>query len=161
MSTPHTYHLRRIEKDMPGRADQLSVLRGQEYLSLALCHNGEPYLVSLNYVYDEAQNRFYVHSATEGRKVACLRANPRVFGQVVENRGYIRGQCSQSYRSVMFWARAVFVDDQQEKRESLAAMIDRYEPDPAPLKARLLAGDLSTVLVVRLDVESMSGKQGS
>ena len=42
-----TYHLRRIERDMPDRADQLAVLRAQKYLSLGMALDNEPYLVSL------------------------------------------------------------------------------------------------------------------
>jgi nitroimidazol reductase NimA-like FMN-containing flavoprotein (pyridoxamine 5'-phosphate oxidase superfamily) len=103
---PETYHLRRIERDMPDRADQLAVLRTQKYLSLALARDNQPYLVSLNYGFSEAENCFYVHSAPEGRKLDYLRANPRVWGQVIEDRGYLVGQCSHSYRSVMFEARA-------------------------------------------------------
>ena len=40
-----------------------------------------------------------------------LRANPSVWGQVIEDRGYLPGQCSHAYRSVMFEARAEFVTD--------------------------------------------------
>ena len=49
-----------------------------------------------------------------------LRANPRVWGQVIEDRGYLPGQCAHAYRSVMFEARAEFVTDLQEKRRALA-----------------------------------------
>ena len=154
-----SYHLRRIDRDMPDRADQLTVLRGQQYLSLALAHDNQPYLVSLNYAFSEPENCFYVHSATEGRKLDYLRANPRVWGQVVEDHGYMTGQCSHAYRSVMFAAHAQFVEDLEEKRRALALMIDHADPDPEPLKQRLVAtADLKSVLVIRLMVESMSGK---
>jgi len=33
------YHLRRIERDMPDRADQLGVLRGQKFLSPAMARS--------------------------------------------------------------------------------------------------------------------------
>ena len=43
---------------------------------------------------------------------------PCVWGQVVEDRGYLPGQCSHAYRSVMFEARAEFVADLEEKRRA-------------------------------------------
>jgi uncharacterized protein len=155
------YHLRRIERDMPDRADQLAVLRTQKYLSLAMARDNQPYLVSLNYGFSEPENCFYVHSAPEGRKLDYLRANPRVWGQVIEDRGYLAGQCSHSYRSVMFEARAEFVEDLDDKRRALSLMIDHADPDPEPLKQRLVAtSGLEQVVVLRLAIQSLSGKQG-
>ncbi|HPM79587.1 MAG TPA: pyridoxamine 5'-phosphate oxidase family protein [Candidatus Anammoximicrobium sp.] len=154
-----TYHLRRVDRDMPDRKDQLAVLRGQKYLSLALAHDNQPYLVSLNYAFSDQENCFYVHSATEGRKIDYLRANPRVWGQVIEDHGYMTGECSHAYRSVMFEARAEFVEDLDEKRRALSLMIDHADPDPEPLKQKLVAtADLKQVLVIRLVVVRMSGK---
>ena len=156
------YHLRRIERDMPDRADQLAVLRSQKYLSLAMACDNQPYLVSLNYAFSEDENCFYVHSAPQGRKIEMLRANPRVWGQVIEDRGYLPGQCSHSYRSVMFEARAEFVSDLEEKRRALALMIVHADPDAAEaLQQRLVAtSDLAQVTVIRLAVVSLGGKQG-
>ncbi len=92
-----TYHLRRIERDMPDRADQLSVLRGQKFLTLAMCKDGRPYVVALNYAFSEGENCFYLHSAPEGRKVDYLTANPLVSGMVIEDLGYAVGECSHKY----------------------------------------------------------------
>jgi nitroimidazol reductase NimA-like FMN-containing flavoprotein (pyridoxamine 5'-phosphate oxidase superfamily) len=162
MDNPPTYHLRRMERDMPERGDQLAVLRGQKFLTLAMAMENQPYLVSLNYAYDERENCFYVHCATEGRKLDYLRANPRVRGQVIEDRGYLRGQCSHAYRSVMFQARAEFVEDLAEKRRALALMIDHADPDPEPLRKRMIENQsLEKVLVICLRVEQMSGKRSS
>lgn len=155
------YHLRRIERDMPERADQLDVLRAQKFLSLAMSHDNQPYLVSLNYAYSEAENCFYVHSAPEGRKLDYLRSNPSVWGQVIEDRGYLVGQCSHAYRSVMFQSQAEFIEDLQDKRRALSLLIDHADPDPEPLKQKLVAtADLNQVVVIRLAVQWMGGKSG-
>jgi nitroimidazol reductase NimA-like FMN-containing flavoprotein (pyridoxamine 5'-phosphate oxidase superfamily) len=160
--TEEHYHLRRIERDMPDRADQVAVLRGQKYLSLAMARGNRPYLVSLNYAFSQQENCFYVHSAPRGRKIDVLRANPRVWGQVIEDRGYLPGRCSHAYRSVMFEALAEFVEDLLEKRRALALMIEHADPDSAEsLTQRLVAtSDLTKVTVLRLAVLSMGGKQG-
>ena len=156
------YHLRRIERDMPDRADQLAVLRGQKYLSLAMACDNRPYLVSLNYAFREEENCFYVHSAPQGRKIEMLRANPCVWGQVIKDRGYLPGQCSHAYRSVMFEARAEFIADLEEKRHALSQMIEHADPDAADsLRERVVTtSDLANVAVIRLAVMSLGGKQG-
>ena len=159
---PEAYHLRRVERDMPDRDDQLAVVRSQKYLSLAMTRGEQPYLVSMNYAYSEQENCFYVHSASEGRKLVYLRANPRIWGQIIEDRGYLAGQCAHAYRSIMFAGRAEFVEDVEQKRRALAMMIDHADADPEPLKQRLIAtADLRNVIVLRLVVFSMSGKQGA
>jgi nitroimidazol reductase NimA-like FMN-containing flavoprotein (pyridoxamine 5'-phosphate oxidase superfamily) len=155
------YHLRRIERDMPGRAEQLAVVRSQKFLSLAMSHENRPYLVAMNYAYSDEENCFYVHSAGDGRKIHHLRANPRVWGLIIEDRGYLLGRCSHSYRSVMFQARAEFVEEPESKLRALSLLIDHADPDPEPLKQRLVATpNASNVTVLRLVVESLSGKQG-
>jgi nitroimidazol reductase NimA-like FMN-containing flavoprotein (pyridoxamine 5'-phosphate oxidase superfamily) len=156
-----TYHVRRVERDMPDRSDQLAVLHGQKYLSLAMARDNQPYLVSLNYGFSEAENCFFVHCATEGRKLDFLRANPRVWGQVIEDRGYVSGKCAHAYRSVMFEALAEFVDDPEEKYRALLLMIEYSDPDPQPMRDRLAStANLDSVLVLRLRVQWMGGKQG-
>jgi nitroimidazol reductase NimA-like FMN-containing flavoprotein (pyridoxamine 5'-phosphate oxidase superfamily) len=157
---PDTYHLRRAERDMPDRADQLAVIRGQKFLTLAMSRGDEPYLISLNYAYDERENCFYVHSAPQGKKLDFLRANPRFWGQIVEDGGYIEGKCAYSYRCVMFSGRAEFVTATDEKLRALFMMIDQADAASQPLKADLAKSDLGKVLVIRLRVEQMSGKAG-
>jgi DNA repair protein RadC len=89
----------------------------------------------------------------------CTMAAVKKWGQVIEDHGYMTGECSHAYRSVMFEARAEFVEDLDEKRRALSLMIDHADPDPEPLKQKLVAtADLKQVLVIRLVVVRMSGK---
>jgi uncharacterized protein len=149
-----------MEKDMPGRAEWLEVIRAGKYLSLAMCDGGRPYMIALNYSFDAGENCFYAHCAAGGRKLDILRANPAVWGMIVEDGGYIVGECSYRYRSVMFEGVAEFVEDLAIKRTALMAMIDHAEPDPEPLKARMLtSGSIAGIVVLRLRVAAMSGKQ--
>ncbi len=155
-----TYHLRRQEKTIADQDELVAIIRGQKYLTLALCYNDEPYLVSLNYGFDAAARCFYVHCAGEGKKIDILRANPAVWGQVIEDRGYQDARCDHWFRSVHFKGRVSFVDDIEEKRAALHLMIDALEPDPAPVGQRLItAKSLRSVTVLKIAVESWSGKQ--
>ena len=158
MPNAQKYHLRKMEKEMPQRADQLAVIRSQKFLTLAMANGNEPYLVTLNYGFSEPENCFYAHCAAEGKKIDFLRQNPRVWGQVIADCGYAAGKCSHNYKCVMFEARAEFVARDPEKRRALEMMIDQLEPEPQKVK-KMLAGKLEDVLVLRLRVESMTGKQ--
>jgi nitroimidazol reductase NimA-like FMN-containing flavoprotein (pyridoxamine 5'-phosphate oxidase superfamily) len=155
---PAKYHPRRTDREITTRAQMVEIIRRCHYLTLALCQGDEPYLVALNYGFDEKANCFYVHAATRGRKLEVLRANPRVWGMIIDDLGYVKGECSHHYRSVMFEGRATFVEDDQEKSRGLAIMIDDAEKADMPeMKARL-AGKTAGVVVLRIDVTAMSGK---
>jgi hypothetical protein len=158
MASNQKYHLRKTEKAMPERADQLAVLHSQKFLTMALANEDEPYLTTMNYAFSEPENCFYVHCAPEGKKIDFLRRNPRFWGQVVQDRGYAAGDCSHNYRSVMFEGQVEFVETEPEMRRALELMIDQLEPEPQKVKGTL-AGKLEGVAVLRLRVESMTGKQ--
>ncbi len=154
------YHPTRVEKNMPSREEQLAVIREQAFLTIALCAGNEPYLVTLNYAFDEGDMCFYVHAASKGRKLDILRENPRVWGQVIEDRGYIIGECSHAYRAVMFEGVVEWVEETQAKQAALGLMIEKYEADPEPTKERLLgAKGLTGTTVLRIKVVGMSGKR--
>ena len=154
------YHLRRRDRDMPERADQLEVIRGGKYLTLALSRDNQPYLVTLCYAFDEDQNCFYVHGATSGKKLDYLRANGRVWGQVVEDHGYAVGKGTYYYRTVMFDALAELVEEPEAKARALLALIERYEPEPEPMAAKMMVkGLIDRTAVLRLRVLAMSGKR--
>ncbi len=153
------YHPLRIEKEIADRATQVAIIRGQQYLTIAMSAEGEPYLVTLNYAFSEDENCFYAHCGNAGKKLDMLRANPRVWGQVIEDRGYVKGKCTHAYRAVMFEGTAEFVEPPEEKRRALEVMIDRFEPAPANMKAGLTSATLAKTTILRLRVVGMSGKQ--
>jgi len=156
------YHQRRAELAIAGPAELLEIIQGQKHMTLALCCDNEPYLVTVNYGYDPGEGCFYFHCAPQGKKVDYLRANPIVWGQVLDDRGYLPGRCDHAYRTVQFRGRAEFVEGLEEKRCALALMIERLEPDPEPVKARLLVEErVSKVTLVRVRVLEMTGKHGS
>ncbi len=152
------YHTRHPEKALTDPAELLELARAARFVTLALCRGDEPYLVTVNHALDESGELLYFHCAVQGRKIEFIRANPRVWGQILEDRGYLAGQCDHAYRSVQFAGRAELVEDGAEKRRALELLIDRHEPDPGPVKARLLERDLTKVGVVRVRISDWFGK---
>jgi hypothetical protein len=74
------YHVRRGDKEIRDEETMRKALKSTSYVTLAMCRDGEPYLVSLSHCFDEAGNCLYFHCAPEGKKLDFLRANPRVWG---------------------------------------------------------------------------------
>lgn len=155
-----TFHLRRQEKIIEDQDELVAIIQGQKYMTLAMCRDDGPYLASLNYGFDPEARCFYVHCADEGRKIDILRTNPTVWGQVIEDRGYQDTRCDHFFRSVHFKGRVSFVEDIEDKRAALNLMIDALEPEPEPVRQRLItAKSLQSVTILKIAVEGWSGKQ--
>ena len=155
------YHIRRSDKALEDRAEMVRILKSQKHATLALCADDQPYLVTMNHGYDESEHCLYFHCAPTGKKIDLIRANPRVWGQVLEDGGYLDGECDHAYRTVQFQGRAEFVEDPVEKGRALALMIDQLESAPEPVKARNLVPEKITgVCILRVRLGEMTGKAG-
>lgn len=157
-----TWHTRHPDRAIADPAEIARIVAGQKFLTLAMCAENEPYLVTLSHAFDAERNCFYFHCAPSGRKLDVIRANPQVYGQVLEDCGYVPGECEHRYRTIQFEGTAGLVTDPDEKLRALRLLIDRLEPEPEPVKARLLKSErLGGVAVLRVEVAGWSGKQGS
>jgi nitroimidazol reductase NimA-like FMN-containing flavoprotein (pyridoxamine 5'-phosphate oxidase superfamily) len=155
-----SYHLRRTDKALTDREEIERVLATTRYVSLAMCAEDQPYLVTLNHGYDRQRNCLYFHCAPKGRKMDMLKANPRVWGMAVEDLGYLDGDCDHAYRSVMFGGRVSFLSEEAAKRHALEVMIHQQESDPRRvIEEQLTAREVAAVTIGRIDLEFVSGKQ--
>ena len=154
------YHIRRRDKEITDPEQMKKILKTTNYVTLAMVKDGEPYLVSLSHAYNEAKHCIYIHSASEGKKLEYLRANPVVWGQAMLDYGYHKGECSHLYASVMFKGRVQFIDDVEEKRGVFKAMILQLEPDPESIMDETLKSTgIPTTIVAKINIEYMSGKK--
>lgn len=156
-----SYHIRRSDKALEDRADLVRILKGQKHVTLALCSDNQPYLVTMNHGYDELEHCLYFHCAPNGKKVDFIRANPKVWGQALEDGGYLDGACDHAYRTVQFQGRAEFVTDLEGKLRALSVMIEQLESSPEPVKARNLEPEkVAGVCIIRVRLGEMTGKAG-
>ncbi len=154
------YHMRRADKSMADEEEMLALVRSQRLLTIAMCKDGEPYLVTVDYGFDEGARTFLLHCADEGKKLDLLRANPVVWGQVLEDRGYIDGDCDHAYRCVQFRGRAELLADEGAKRDALRLMMRQLESNVSEERwAEFEAKALDKVVVVAVRVEAMTGKR--
>lgn len=154
------YHQRRPEKAITQRHELDGIIRSQKTMTLAMCNNNEPYLTTVNYGYDEPEQCFYFHCAPAGKKVDFLKANPQVWGQIVDDQGYLDGQCNHAYRSIQFSGQAELLDDAQERQRAMDLMVDQLESDPVTMKQRLAGpGVLEKAALFRIRIGAMTGKR--
>ena len=156
-----SYHgLRRKEQEIKDPGELKEILAKTQYVTVAMCKDNEPYLVTLSHGYDEKRNALYFHCAFEGKKIEILKANDRVWGQAIVDRGYVQGECDHLFSSVQFSGRVRFVEDAEEKRHALAVMIGQLEQEPEKvMTAKVTGAAVAKTCIGRIDIEFLSGKR--
>ena len=158
------HHIRRGDRELTEATDVEGVLRRGRFAAVAMCHKGEPYVVTLSYGYDAAERALYFHVAPEGRKLDAIAGDPRVCATVVIDGGYERGACEHHYESVVITGTMRLVDSDGERRHGMRVLLNHLEDDPEPLWERhCLDGDevYRRMSVARLDIGEITGKAGS
>ena len=150
--------MRRPERQIKGRKRLLELLESKEHVTFAMCKDNIPYLVTVNHYYDKKTNCIYFHCAPKGKKSDYMKANPAVWGQVMDDLGPVEGECDREYRTVMFRGKVRFVDSMQEKKHALELMIDRLSSRPARVKDAMTDARLDKVAICRIDLLQMTGK---
>lgn len=156
------YHLQKKERAIRDQAELLRIIKKGKYLTLALCKNGEPYIVTLSYGYDESKNVFYFHSRRRGMKADFILGNPQVCATIVEDRGYIMNECAHEFRSVIIRGNMFFVESLEEKKYGMDILLKHLEDNPDKIRRESLSNDMvyRNLGILRLDVIEIQGKWG-
>lgn len=155
------YHMHKKEREITDRIKLLEIIKRGKYATIGLCHGDNPYVVTLNYGYDDTQNCLYFHSALRGLKLEFLRKNPNVCATVIQDLGYVDGQCDHKYRSAVLWGKMELVGNLEEKKHGLNVLLDHLESDPDRMKKKLLSKEdvFEKVAILRLDISQICGKE--
>ncbi|MCF2142420.1 MAG: pyridoxamine 5'-phosphate oxidase family protein [Candidatus Heimdallarchaeota archaeon] len=154
--------IRRKEKAIRTTKEMQEILLQAKYITLAMCTNNEPYLVTVSHGYDKKQNCLYFHCAAEGKKIDILRKNNLVWGQALLDKGYVYGKCDHLYTTTQFKGRVEFITDLAEKKRALTLMIHQLEEESQReqvMTNQLTDKAIKDVTIGRIDIDFMSGKQ--
>lgn len=156
------YHMRRAEREIAGRDELAGILRRGKYVTLALCRGDEPYVVTMSYGYDAELEALYFHCAHEGLKLAFAEANPQACGTVIEDLGYLQGECAHAYRSVVLRGELRKVEHEAERKHGMEVLLGHLEEEPEAVRERTLPDDAAyaRATILRLDIREITGKQG-
>ena len=134
------------------------ILRNGKYCVMAVSgDDGYPYAVPVNYVYVYDGTAIFIHSAAQGHKIDALIRNPKCSLCMVDKDDVIPEEFTSYFRSVIVFGKAHFVETTDEKIAALRLLGDKYSPgiDPEAEIARFI----KTVSILRIDIESASGKE--
>ncbi len=152
--------MRRKEKEITERTVMEELLREQEVGRLATSVDDQPYIVPINYVYNDGKIIF--HSHKDGTKMANIAKNPRVCFEV-DSGEIVRAEkpCDYSWRymSVIVKGNVKIITDPAARLVALRRISDKYAPGKGKtLTADELAKNPQLVLA-EIVIEEMTGKK--
>ncbi|MHA1690244.1 MAG: pyridoxamine 5'-phosphate oxidase family protein [Candidatus Heimdallarchaeaceae archaeon] len=154
--------IRRKEKAITDETTMKKILSEVAYVTIALCKDNQPYLVSLSHGYDSDKNCIYFHCASEGKKIDYLKENNVVWGQAIIDKGYVQGACDHLYATTQFKGKVTFIDDFEEKKEALTNMVHKLDKNPdAVIYKQLTQQSVTKITVGRIDIDYLSGKEAN
>ena len=133
--------------------------------TMATSHEGQPFINSNLYVYDEDRHCIYVHTAHVGRTRANIEANPQVCFSIMTMGRLLPAdvalEFSVEYEGVVVFGQAVVVEDSDEALRALQLLLDKYAPHlrPGADYRPPVAEELKRTAVYRIDIDSWSGKK--
>ena len=149
--------MRRNDKEM-GMDEAKSFLVDARVGRLAMSKDDEPYVVPVNFVY--FKEKIYFHCAREGQKIGYLSTNSLVCFEVDGFLGVRKGRtpCTSTvtYRSVIAFGKAAFIEDVDLKKKALRRLVKKYGEASS---VSFDAGTFERTLLVAITVERMTGKQ--
>lgn len=152
--------IRRKEKAIENKEEMIAILESSKYITIAMCQDDVPYLVTLSHGYDREKDCIYFHCAREGKKVDILTNNNIVWGQAIMDHGYAEGACDHLYATTQFKGTVTFIEDAKEKERALRIMINSLEPNPElVMEEQITEKSVQRVHIGRIDIEYMSGKK--
>ncbi len=151
--------MRRTDRQITDSAEIESILQESMICRLGLADGGEPYIVPLSFGY--TGGAIYLHSALDGKKISMINRNPRCCFEIDQCGKVTRTEppCAWGieYRSVIGFGRACIIEDSEEKKRGLNCIMSHYGGEPQQFSDE----NIRNVCVIRIDIESMTGKKSN
>ena len=152
-----SFHVRRKDREITDSQALKKVLKSTKYVTISLCMDSEPYLVSLSHGYDETQNCIYFHCAPEGKKLVFMKANNKVWGQAVLDYG-VTDECDYAYTCVHFSGKISLISDLSEKQHAIEVMVQQLSANPEAKLAKIKPEKLAKTTMGKIDINYLTGK---
>jgi nitroimidazol reductase NimA-like FMN-containing flavoprotein (pyridoxamine 5'-phosphate oxidase superfamily) len=158
-------HVRRADRAVTDEDWIRVFLDRAPFGTLATIHDGQPFINSNLFVYDEAHHVIYMHTARVGRTQANVEASERVCFSISEMGRLLPAEAalefSVEYKGVVVFGEAGLITDPADKASALQMLLDKYFPhlDPGQDYRAITSEELKRTAVYRIDIKQWSGKQ--
>jgi len=157
--------VRRRDRAVEDEAWIRAMLHRAPWGVLAMSYEGQPYVNSNLFAFDEAAHAIYLHTAREGRTRTNIERDGRVCFSVGEMGRLLPADTalafSVEYASVVVFGQATQVTDEMEGRHGLQLLLDKYFPHLRPDRdyRPITDSELAQTAVYRIQIEAWSAKK--
>ena len=157
--------VRRRDRAVEGDDWIRSTLHAAPFGHLATVHEGQPFINSNLFLYDEEANAIYMHTARHGRTRANVEREEDVCFTVAAMGRLLPAdvalEFSVEYSSVVVFGRASVVEDQDEATHALQRLLDKYFPHLQPGRDYRppVPAELKRTTVYHIAIDEWSGKK--
>ena len=149
--------MRRKDREITDISEIEKIVKKAIRCRIGLVDDDEPYVVPVCFGYE--RNALYFHSVLEGRKVELIKKNNKICFEIDTDVEVVTAKepCSwtMKYRSVIGVGRAYILGNDEEKSRGLRLIMKQYTEGNFSFPKSAL----DSILVVRVDIESITGKQ--
>lgn len=148
--------MRRKDREL-SLEEALKILNGAEYGVLATVdENNRPYGVPINFAYSDGV--IYFHCATVGHKLENLEKNSAVTLTVVGSVDLMPEKFGTKYESAIAFGNVEIIDDEEEKRKGLMAIIEKLSPEYIESGKKYIKASIGDARVLKMNVDEITGK---
>ena len=130
-----SFHVRRKDREITDPDALKFVLKSTKYVTIALCMNNDPYLVSLSHGYDEAKTAS-TSTVLQKAENYHAKANNNVWGQAMLDYG-VTDECDYAYTSVHFQGKLYIIDNLTEKQHAMEILVRQLSATPEAKLAKI------------------------
>lgn len=164
LAQPFT-EVRRADRAVDDEAWIRALLRRAATGTLATVYDGQPFINTNLFVYDDTRHVIYMHTARVGRTRANVEQEERICFSVSEMGRLLPAdealEFSVEYNSVVIFGRAALIEDEQEATYGLQLLLDKYFPHlrPGEHYRPIMPEELKRTAVYRIHIDQWSGKK--
>jgi nitroimidazol reductase NimA-like FMN-containing flavoprotein (pyridoxamine 5'-phosphate oxidase superfamily) len=155
--------MRRSDREINSIEGKLSIIKQCTVCRLALCGDGMPYIIPLNYgySYEDGSLSLYFHSAHVGKKIDMIQKNNRACFEIDCAHKLLEGEraCdySYAYKSVIGFGAITFLETKEEKAAGLQHLMRQQtgKDDVHQFSDAML----NRVCVYKMCVDEWTGKE--
>lgn len=148
--------VRRKDREI-SREEALELLDSTEYGVLSMVDkDGDAYGIPINHV--RKDDRLIFHCALEGRKLDCLKSNPRASFCVVGRTKPLPEKFSTEYESAIVQGTVEIIEDETRKIEDLRILCEKFTPEHLEAAEKAITKSLHRTGIFELRMETITGK---
>ncbi|MBI4854163.1 MAG: pyridoxamine 5'-phosphate oxidase family protein [Acidobacteria bacterium] len=157
--------VRRKDREVKDEAWIYEKLHKIPFGSFSTVYNGQPFINTNIFVYDEEKHVIYLHTAHQGRTRTNAEKSERVCFSISEIGRFLPAKTAKTmsveYAGVVIFGTVSIVEDEIEARHGLALLMKKYFPH---LKVGqdyqdVTLEDLGQTTIYRINIEQLSAKK--